>query len=478
MNREKDNNSKERFNIEEQLSIVGKQVSEFLEEKEEFQKDHISDFKTEMDSKSRLIEEHNSKEQSAENDYLTQQVATFEEESSSEITHGEIKNVFISDESDLEIINDSLAEQISHAIVEDATLQEKVKVKKNRRRKVIIGLSSAAVVILFLVIFFSSKFGQKKVVEGIGNLVYDDAFDYESITPTVSPEQIPSDTISVTPTITDIEQLMDENVVNILLIGIEEIEYAQNTDTMIIASMNRKSNELSIISLMRDLYVDIPGHSDNKLNAAYQLGGIDLLYKTIQMNFGITMDGYVMVNFDCFETIVDLLGGIPITLSTEEAMYLNEKNYISNIENRNVVAGTQILNGNQVLGYCRVRHVSTGNENDDFGRTARHRTVLEAIYKKIMNKNLFQILAFMNQVFANVQLKTDITKNKFSDYLTEVVDFNIGELEQYRIPANQTYYNSEVLIGKHYQEVLIPNDWNETRDLLKDYIYGSILDTE
>ena len=81
---------------------------------------------------------------------------------------------------------------------------------------------------------------------------------------------------------------------------------------------------------MRDLLVEIPNHPDNKLNAAYQIGGIPLLYETIEHNFDLKIDGYCLVGFDDFESIIDLLGGIDISLTSAEANYLRKTNYISN----------------------------------------------------------------------------------------------------------------------------------------------------
>lgn len=93
---------------------------------------------------------------------------------------------------------------------------------------------------------------------------------------------------------------------------------------------------------------------------------------TIEKNYKVQIDGYVSVDFKSFEKIVDLLGGVTIELGKEEAQYLNKTNYISQKKNRNVKKGVNHLNGNQVMGYVRVRKVKTlGGVNNDYGRIVR-----------------------------------------------------------------------------------------------------------
>ena len=391
------------------------------------------------------------------NDFLDKEIEAAKEDG----LHSDIGAAFIDQEPELEEINDSLAQQISSAIDEDSESNDLLMKKKKKKKRLIIGLSITFVlvgIIVAVLLLLFTKQGQKAVIKTVvAPNLYNGVFDYDD---THNKEEKPK------------EDKIEQKVINILLVGEEQIENAKNTDSMIVATLNRETNELSILSLMRDLYVEIPGHSSNKLNAAYSLGGIDLLEETIENNFGIQLDGYILVTFDTFETIIDLLGGVTVTLTANEASYLNRTNYISNPSNRNVVTGTQTLNGNQALGYCRVRYVSTGKEINDFGRTARQRAVLNAIFEKIKRKSVLELVSFMNKVFANVQLTTDISQNKFSDYLTEFVDLNINELNQYRIPADNGFYDDKVYIGSRKSSVLIPNDWEETRALVHKYIYG------
>ena len=196
----------------------------------------------------------------------------------------------------------------------------------------------------------------------------------------------------------------EDYVYNYLIFGIEKIGGARNTDAILIGSINTKDGTLKLTSLLRDSYVEIPGYKANKLNSAYSKGGAELLIKTIEENYKIHIDGYASVDFDAFEKIVDLLGGVEIELGKEEAKYLNRTNYISKKSNRNVVAGKNQLNGNQVMGYVRVRKVKTlGGANFDYGRVVRQQRALSAMFDSLMSsKNLFKILPISTQALSHV----------------------------------------------------------------------------
>ncbi|WP_455715572.1 LCP family protein, partial [Anaerosporobacter sp.] len=261
----------------------------------------------------------------------------------------------------------------------------------------------------------------------------------------------------------------DQDVINILLVGEESINDGSSrgrTDSMMIATINVKQKALKLTSIMRDLYVAIPGYSDNKLNAAYHNGGMPLLKQTIEENFDIELDGSVLVDFSGFEEIINRLGGVEITLSASEAAYLNRTNYISNPIYRKVVAGTQTLNGNQALGYSRIRYVKTESERDDFGRTSRQRTVLNAIFEKYKSKSLTELVTILYDILPLVT--TDIDKSTIMDYLTTVVTLGVTDLETMRLPVDNAYTNSSV----RGMSVLLPNSLQDNIDALHTFIFG------
>lgn len=356
-------------------------------------------------------------------------------------------------------VNSSLAKQVNE--INKSPRPRKSTSRKKKR------LPKAIKITFFTLLFLSALCcllmfttpGRKLIIRIAGEYIYSN-LDYQD---SKDAQTVNGDNLNGT------DREPADKIVNILLIGIEEIEQAQNTDSMIIATMNTENHTLKLTSLMRDLYVQIPGHDDNRLNSVYAKGKIELLYETIRLNFGVDLDGYCMVNFDDFQKIVDLVHGVEITLTPEEADYLNHTNYISNKKYRNVVPGTQILNGNQALGYCRVRKRPTATESNDFGRTQRQRIVLSAIYDKVKSKNIVELVVLMNKILNGMKIQTDITKSEFNRYLEEAVNLKVKDLKTFRVPTDDNYEN--VIISK--KDVLRPKDWDKMKEDLHTFIYGS-----
>jgi LCP family protein required for cell wall assembly len=377
-------------------------------------------------------------------------------------------NSFTDGDDFLDEVNVSLAQQISMELEGKETntnTNEKPQNKKKVPKGVkVFAIAFSSIMIMFALLIFTPG-GRRLLFNIAGDYIYG-KLDYEDV------ENPDNEIEPGTPTEEKPPKAV-EHVVNILLLGVEEIGGASNTDVMIVATMNTKEKTLKLTSIMRDLYVQIPGYNDNKLNSAYAKGGVDLLYQTIENNFDIDLDGYVSVNFNSFEKIVDMLGGVNVTLTSKEAYYLNTTNYISDPSQRRVKEGMNRLSGNQALGYCRVRKVSTGTENNDFGRTQRHRVVLNAIFDEMKHKDILQLGLFMNEVLSNISIKTDITSKEFNTYLEEAASLKANELEQNRIPSDGNYYAEKVTIGKYKQDVLVPKDWEATRNEIHEYIYGN-----
>ncbi len=246
----------------------------------------------------------------------------------------------------------------------------------------------------------------------------------------------------------------EDYVKTYLLFGIEEIGGAANTDAILLVSINKKDNTIKLTSIMRDTYVNIPGNNPNKINSVYSRGtkmtddpkakkatGALLLKTVIENTFDVAISGYACVNFSSFEKIVDRLGGIDIELGEKEAAYLRKTNYISNPANRTVKAGWNHMNGNQVLGYCRVRKVVTlGGANNDYGRTVRHRRVINAIIAKFKSVSYLDMLPIMTDVLA--EITTNIREDQISDTLRDVVENSIFSTNSMRLPADEFFTDS------------------------------------
>lgn len=290
--------------------------------------------------------------------------------------------------------------------------------------------------------------------------------------PTRKPDETPTPTLSPTPTSsptpTPVPVKDSPNVINVLLLGEENIFGAERgrTDAILVASVNKKTGEIKVVSFARDTYVQIPGHGAGRINSAYGKGGALLVIDTIELNFGIDIDSYAIINFNAFMEMIDDLGGLKISLTAKESEYLNTTRYISNPNERNTVAGPQMMTGSQVLGYCRIRMIPTENGlRDDFGRNYRHRVVLKALFDKYKEKNFVELLSIMKRCLGYVTAPSSL-ETLAADGLKVVLEHKKLEFETMQIPKKGYYEN--VTIGG--QDVLKYSYKNI--DLLQKFLYG------
>ena len=285
-----------------------------------------------------------------------------------------------------------------------------------------------------------------------------------------NPDETPTVVPEATPTESPVSKLKDdENIINVMLFGEEALEsYGSRgrTDAIVLVSVNLEGGPLKMVSFQRDLYVGIPGHSDGRINSAYQKGGAKLAVETIEQNFGIDIDSYVKVDFEGFEHIIDLLGGLRISLTARESNYLNTTEYISKPEQRNTIAGYQNMTGAQVLGYCRVRFVPTAEGiTNDIGRNYRHRVVLKAIFDQCKNKNLGELISIMGQCFKYVSVDANL-EQLASDCLMAVIENKMFDIETLQMPKNGASKNAT--INGAAVVLFTPEDV----DLLQNFLYG------
>lgn len=282
--------------------------------------------------------------------------------------------------------------------------------------------------------------------------------------------------------ISQYDTVSDSDIINILLVGADKNLDEQNTadasrrsDSMMIATLDMKHKKLKVTSLMRDMYVPIPKHGSQKLNSAYMLGGIQLLYETLASNFGIKVDGYAEVNFDAFVEVINAVGGVEATLTESEAINLNDTNYIKRKKFRNVKVGKQVLNGYQALGYCRIRHgkmkngrypavLTASGKGDDYGRTERQRLVMQALFKKVKSMSPSKWMELVDVILPNV--KTDLKEDEIYSYILAMVRMGTTELNQFSLPVDGGYTNQK--IGE--QQCLVP-DLVKNKTELSNFIY-------
>ena len=244
-------------------------------------------------------------------------------------------------------------------------------------------------------------------------------------------------------------------LVNILLIGQDRRpgESRARSDTMILCTFNKHTKTLTMTSFLRDLYVEIPGYQDNRINAAYAAGGMSLLNETLKENFGIHIDGNIEVDFNQFAQIVDLLGGVTMELRQDEADVINRD------APGTVSAGTQLLTGQQALAYARIRSLDA---DGDFSRSNRQRKVISALLDSYKNASLSTVLTLLDDSLP--MITTDMNDVKIIAYATELFPMLSGaDIVSQRIPADGSY-SGKMING---MSVLVA-DMEASRQLLED----------
>lgn len=239
------------------------------------------------------------------------------------------------------------------------------------------------------------------------------------------------------------EELKTEGIINIMLIGEDRRpgEGRQRSDSMILCSFNTNNNTITMISFLRDTYVAIPGFHPEKLNAAYCFGGSKTLDQTLAINFGVHVDANVMVQFDGFKKIIDMLGGVDIELTQKEADYLNTGKEFGH-NGWTLSAGKQHLDGAQALAYSRIRKIDM-----DAMRAKRQRTVLMALINAYKNKSLPEMLTLSAQILETGFIQTDMTAKELTSYVITLFPMlSTAPINSQQIPARDTY--TEMSVGK------------------------------
>ena len=131
------------------------------------------------------------------------------------------------------------------------------------------------------------------------------------------------------------------NMINILLIGSDTRTpgVRSRSDAMILCTLNKAEKTLTMTSFLRDMYVQIPRHADNRINVAYALGGMSLLNQCMEKNFGAQVDGNFAVEFESFKKVIDTIGGVTINLTKTEANYMNKPSLWTSEEKENTDLG-------------------------------------------------------------------------------------------------------------------------------------------
>ncbi|SIT80892.1 LCP family protein [Edaphobacillus lindanitolerans] len=214
---------------------------------------------------------------------------------------------------------------------------------------------------------------------------------------------------------------------NYLLLGVDDDGSGRSrSDTMLLASWNRETGKVKLVSFMRDIYADIPGYKSYKLNTAYYLGGVQLAKDTISGMFGVPIHHYAVTDFDNFEKLIDIAAPDGVTINVKKEM--SEKIGVT------LNPGVHDLNGKELLGYARFR----ADKEGDFGRVARQQEVIGAVKDKVVSLKTLPRLPKLAGA-ATGYVETDIGG---TDGLQKVIRAIVSggvDIERMTIPAKGTY---------------------------------------
>lgn len=215
---------------------------------------------------------------------------------------------------------------------------------------------------------------------------------------------------------------------NIALFGVDsrdgDLGKGTRSDTIIIASINQDTQEIKLVSVFRDTFLNLGNDSYNKCNAAYAQGGPEQAINMLNTNLDLDITDYVTVGFDGLIDAVDSLGGIEMEITEKEISHLN--NYQLSMAKKMGVdyipvdhTGKQVLNGMQATAYCRIRY----GGGDDFRRAERQRDVLTAMMNKAKDASVSELTGMVDAILPEIQ--TSLGVNEIVSVLGSVTSYNV-----------------------------------------------------
>lgn len=245
----------------------------------------------------------------------------------------------------------------------------------------------------------------------------------------------------------------EKHIKNIALFGIDAPKgKVGRSDAIMILTLDEEHKAIKLTSIMRDSYVNIPGHGDDKITHAYAFGGPELAMKTLNENFNVNVEDFMAVNFTSLPEIIDKLGGVKINIIPEEI------SHIPGITS----PGEQVLNGAEALDYSRIRHATGG----DYKRTERQRVVLEEVFEKLKSIPTKEYPSLIDDFLPYVE--TNMSSMDMIKLATNVAPLVKGNLETARFPLDG-YCDGKMINGIWY----LVYDRQATLNQIQEYIYDN-----
>ena len=266
---------------------------------------------------------------------------------------------------------------------------------------------------------------------------------------------------------------------NIVLFGVDNqdnviSDIGSRTDSIIIASIKKSNKKVKLMSIYRDTYVSIDGNYD-KINAAYSYGGPEMAIRTINRNLDLNIQDFATVNFKALADAVDILGGIELTIESEDELE-NLNNYIHNMNNINGGdspgfddTGTYVFDGNQAVAYSRIRYFAGG----DHARASHQRMVVEGILQKA-KKQPWKLKTIIKKVFP--QCKTSLSTGDLTRLSLGILFYDIKDSQAYPFDSFDQRYEGtwygfpttvESNVIKAHKYLFGTKDYEPTKELKK-----------
>ena len=286
---------------------------------------------------------------------------------------------------------------------------------------------------------------------------------------------------------------LPDHIINILLIGVDtrskDLDNGlQHNDVNIIVSINTETGDIKMTSLLRDIYLPVVGlRNQTRLNNAYARGGAQMSMATINENFELNIQHYVVVNFYGLASIIDGIGGIDIELTKKEAIAINaylKKNppKYDNKERGSRVAlkrqaGVQHLDGVQAVMYARLREI-----DNDFARTARQRNLMTLLLKQVLQDLTVDSLIDLMEA-ALPYVKTNLNASTImnlalgllnSGIISKASGSNEDLIAQFRIPMDGAY-SYQTKSGMSVVYMGPKNNFPKNVKALHEFIYGEYI---
>lgn len=273
----------------------------------------------------------------------------------------------------------------------------------------------------------------------------------------------------------------------IALFGVDardgKLDSGVNSDSIILVSINQDTGKVVMSSIYRDTWLQISTNDDTvkyrKINSAYSIGGAKSVINTLNKNMDLHISDYVTVNFQGLATIIDMLGGLDMTITEDERYYINhyidETSAVTGIKASKVKeAGLVHLDGIQAVSYCRIRYCTYyypdgTTVSNDMGRTARQRYVLSLMIDKAKSAGVSKVLDIVERVFKGEDniIRTSISYDDMIDMIPVFLEFDMGETRGF--PFTYDFPDSELTNG---QSALVPGGLVYNVRKLHEFLYG------